>query len=142
MKKFLSLMALLAFALILGARGLDPPRDHTPPGHEIVISDADQITAVADVITFQDVTVVTDEGPWQPPGVLYESGITTETFYPYTLTGEMQQNSSIILHIKDQLSDLQNNNNYIPKRGEPVLIYREAPFWNYTLFRCDRAQYV
>ena len=142
MKKFIGFLALLVLCISFSAMGLDPPRDHTPPGYEIAISDAEEITTIAAVFVFEDVTAVADEGPWQPPGVLYEFGITTETLYPYTLTGELQQNSTIILYVKDRLSDLQTNNPDNRYRKTKFLMSYESLVGNYNLFRCDRARYV
>ena len=142
MKKFIGFLALMVLCISFSAMGLHPPRDHTPPGYEIAISDSREITTIAAVFVFEDVTVVADEGPWQPPGVLYEFGITTETLYPYTLTGELQQNSTIVLCIKDRLSDLQINNNYKAATHRQTPQFIEPAFWKYSLFRCDRAQYV
>lgn len=141
MKKFIGFLALMVLSISFSAMGLDPPRNHPPNGHEIVICNAvDQATTIT---TLEDqVSFFNAERTWQPPGVLYELGVETESVYPYTPTGEMQQNSIAILYVTDQLSDLQPENLYSYTKYKRTDKLSEATFWNYTLFRCDRTRHV
>ncbi len=139
MKKFLSLIALLAIFSVMGAKGLDPPRDHTTAGYEIVNPFPGETITAADVIFYEDV-VVTDDVAWQPPGVLYERGITTLYCYPYTASDG--QHCTAIIHNKDLLSQLLISDVYKPNRETAKHYYPEAMYWNQNLFRCDRAMYV
>lgn len=137
MMKFLSLIALLGFVMILGATGIDPPRDHAPPGYEIAISDAEEIAIVADVIAFQNVTDAAIEVPLQPPGVLYELSITqTEHIYiintmqPACLTANYAHNQALY-GINKEYNNYQHPNSY------PQIIGK-----NKCLFRTDRTRFV
>ena len=73
MKKFIGFLALMLLCISFSAMGLDPPRDHTPTGHSIVIcDDVEQAT----ITTLEDqVKCFNAERSWQPPGILYELGI-------------------------------------------------------------------
>jgi len=140
MKKFLSLIALLAFAITLSATGLHPPRDHTPAGYEIAISDADAVFVVADA-TFYDVVNITYlQTDYQPPGEICEQVIATEFIWIDFASYAIKQNSAI-LDIRDPLSVLHND---VGKRYNKTkfLIAYSPGVSNYMLFRCDRAMYV
>lgn len=177
MKKFIGFLALMVLSISFSAMGLDPPRNHPPNGHEIVICNAvDQALTIttgfdqaSTINAYNDhqVMIMYDFGnvecfspdqsteakpipilvyferrTWQPPGVLYEFGIKTESVYSCTPTGEIQQNSIAILLIRDQLLGLQLENLYSYTKYKRTNKLSEAIVWNHTLFRCDRSRYV